>query len=599
MWLSFSETVVNPGDTVPFTLTLPGGIPANAPLVLTVAFDGRRGPSDTTTVPAAYPVNPTTGEATEYGDVFVPAGSADGTITLTVSLPQEQDSVSASFQVLDTQSPTVTANMTYGSLPAWIPMTWSLPALFVGSTDTLSITASDNGGLAWVGFSIGAPANVRDSVSGQYSPSGILNVTVTPPAAWLSATPAITAFAYDRDGHYTEDSLGKTTVAQHLTRPIRTATIDTATRRAVEDTKRQVVYFAVGDQAAIQVLSLSTMTYNAPIPLPATPVDVDVRPGGDSLVVALAHTADLAFVNLLTSPATVSVVHLNSLNGPGGDTTNLTDTVMSVRQASDGRVIVGAEGGSGPPSSNTPFRGALAQFNPATGTDSLVYVDYYVTRYALVRTGSGTKVLVANVNGGQFILYDAGAHAYNGPMGSFPTWIPYATADSDGSYYGIYDGLYSGTLGSLGPSDIGNRIVGPKPALLSASGTQFYVTTQFPYYVRFAQEPTALNGSTAGVLGVPVDIVDVPEQITAFVPLADTTSLLALGTDEAMVFDLTQSSPSGSHVVMQPRGHGMAAKRRNVATRTLAGSSATPSRPVFTMRVRLGQMNHTFSLPPN
>jgi hypothetical protein len=477
-------------------------------------------------------------------------------------------------------------------------MTWSLPALFVGSTDTLSITASDNGGLAWVGFSIGAPVNTRDSVSGEYSPSGVLNVPVTPSAAWLGSTPAITAFAYDRDGRYTEDSLGKTTVAQHLTRPVRTAALDTATRRGVEDTKRKVVYFAVGDQAAVQVLSLSTMTYSAPIPLPAVPVDVDVRPGGDSLVVGIAHTADLAFVNLLTSPATVSVVHLNSFNGPGGDTTNLIDTVTSVRQASDGRVIVGAEGNTGPPTSNTPFRGALGQFNPATGTDSLVYVDYYVTRYALVRAGNGTKVLATNVNGVQFMQYDAVAHAYIGPIGNFPTWIPYATADSDGSYYGIYDGLYTGTMGSLGSSDIGNQIVGPKPALLSASGTQFYVTTQFPYYVRFAEEPTALNGSTSAVLGAPVDIVDVPEQITAFVPLADTTSLLALGANEAMLFDLTQSSPSSaSHAIAQPRGARPVATRRNATTLTLTRSSAVPAPPfALSLRVRLGRLSHVFML---
>ena len=287
---------------------MPGGLPGNADLVVTLAFDGQRSAPDTVQIPPAYQ-QPTTAQVTLDGYLAVPLGNPDGTLTLIASLPQVHDSASASLTIRDTLPPSV-AGLTFGSFPALIPMANNLPALFGGLTDTLSVSASAAGGLAWVGYAMGPPANVRDSASAQGAASGVLNVPMAIPTAWAGSTVAVTVFAYDQDGHFTQDSLGLTFVGSHLTRPVRTVAIDTATRRAVYDTKRNVVYFAVGDRPVIQVLSLSSMTYGTPIQLPTPAADLDIRPGGDSLVVALANRADLAFANLLTSPATVSVVPL-------------------------------------------------------------------------------------------------------------------------------------------------------------------------------------------------------------------------------------------------------------------------------------------------
>ena len=582
--VSFADSTVNPGDSVLFTIAVPGGLPANADLVLTLGFDGRRSAPDTVHIPPE-PGLSTTGQVTLQGYLTVPLGNPDGTLTLIATLPQVQDSASASLTIRNTLPPGLIAGMTWGSFPVFIPMSNGLPALFGGLTDTLSIQASAAGGLAWVGYAMGPPANVRDSVSAQGAASGVLNVPVAIPSAWAGSTIAVTVFAYDQDGHFTQDSLGLTSVGLHLTRPVRTVAVDTATRRAVYDTKRNVVYFAVGDQAAIQVLSLSSMTYGTPIPLPTPAADLDIRPGGDSLVVALANRADLAFANVLTSPATVSVVHLTAFDAPGGDTTNAIDTVLSVRQASDGRVLMAFLEG---PANTATF--GVAEFNPSTAADSVLISTLTYGPSALVRSGNGAAVLMTNVGPSDpYLLYNARTQAFTGPFGNNDHLLETASADSDGSAYAFGLQLYSGALALLGTSAADGQIVASTPTQLSASGTQFYVSgTQFykpgipPYYMRFVQEPVRFNGAASGGLGLPLEVVDIPQSITQFVALPDTTRLFALGQNTAMLFDLTQSSPSSSPSAV-------AKIRHRPSSLPLIPA---PSR--LSVRIRMGRHQHTF-----
>jgi hypothetical protein len=577
---TFSVTQANPGQTVGFTVTLPGGIPAGSPLVLQLAFDGVAGKPDTLIVPASY------GDAT--GTIDLEPGFPDGTLVLTAALPLQHLSSSASLGVQDTEPPVVAANLWSYGVPFTVSMTAAAPMLVTGVTDTLTISATDNGGLAWIGYSIGAPANIRDSIALSDSVNAHLNIAVPIPAAWVGGTPAVTVFAYDRDAHLTTQALGQVAVASHLIRPVRLATLDTSVRRAVYDTKRNVVYIAVGDQPAIQVLSPSSMTYGPPLPLPRAAIDLDLRPGGDSLVVTLTHSADLAFLNLTTF-APASVVHLNSLNAVAGDTTNLTDTVVSVRVASDGRVLATMAGNY----SGYSLSG-LVQFVPATGTDSIVIpVDYAANDVvpSLGRSGNGaTVIMTAAYESGGLLEYDARSHTYAAPTGGVIS-DGEASADSDGSYYAFGDRIINSALTAIGTSDIAANLPGVYnvASVLSASGTQFYVSPPtFPYYLRFL-EPTAVNGTTSWIIGQPIDLVDTPEPVREFVQLADTTSLLALGADKAMLFDLTQSSPAPARVVKAPRG---AAARRQTVQKPALRSTAT------IMRLHLGPTSATVTVFP-
>ncbi|HWZ60800.1 MAG TPA: hypothetical protein VNW46_17580 [Gemmatimonadaceae bacterium] len=564
--IAFREAHANPGDVVGFTVTLPGQIPPDAPLVLTPAFDGQRGKPDTTLVRANYGMSPPEG-TTLTGTVSLADGFPDGTLTLTISLPDQHDSSVATLIVRDTIPPIVRGVMVEeGGLPFTVQMTTLVPMLVPGPTDTLAVYATDNQDVAWIGYAIGSPANIRDSVAAQGL--GVpLNVGVPIPAAWVGGTPTITVFARDRDGNYTEQVLGTTAVAAHVTRPVRTAPIDTGVRRAVYDAKRHVVYLAAGDQPAIQVLSLASMTFGTPLPLPVPAVDLDLRPGGDSLVVALANSADLAVVNLAAAPGSPPVVHLNSLNGPGGDTTHVIGYISSVRVGSDGRALVSAG------------NNYVAQFDPATKTDTLEIQWQGPT--ALVRSGNGAKVLI--VGALQYFTYDARAHSYTGVVSMTAAPAGPLSADSDGSYYAFSNQVFDASLNFLGWAPFPTVSVKP-PSVMSASVTQLFVATPDPYYMRF-QEPTQLNAGS-GLVGVPLDVVDTPEPIWQFVQLADTTSLLAFGADKAMLFDLTQSSPAPSRAVRPPR---VAARRAHPPAQALPST--------LILHFHLGHQDHAFTLP--
>jgi hypothetical protein len=562
--VAFSGAQANPGDGVAFTVTLPTGVAAGSLLLIQLSFDGQGGPVDTVTVPPNY--------GALQGSINVPDGFPDGTLMLMASLPAYSEQASASLQIQDTQPPTLQdAGMNSTGVPFPVDMTPGAPMLLVGGTDTVFMYASDNGGLAWLGFSLSGPANIRDSVA----VSGLTDSLVVPiqiPSSWLGGTPDFVVFGRDRDNNVTVQDLGMAAVAAHISRPVRTLPLDTSVRSGVYDSKRNVVYLAVGDQPMIQVLSLASMTYAAPLAIPTPAADLDVRPGGDSLVVALAKTGDLAIINLISgSPATV--VHLSSLNGPQGDTGNVVDSVQGVRVAGDGRIIVVGVGTQVP--SDAPTSG-LVQFDPSTGRDSALSLGIQ-GKIDLTRTGDGSKVLIVNWLPA---VYDARAHAYStsssgigAPWGGGGAggYARLSSADQTGSYFAVADQIFDSTFSDLGIADLADADANFPPSLIAADGAQFYVSATysigdnaFPYYIRF-KVPFALNPRLSTMIGVPLDVVDTPEPIQRFVAITDTTSLLAFGADKAMLFDLTQSSPSTMSRVRLARSARRRPHRRSAA----------------------------------
>jgi hypothetical protein len=561
---AFAVSQTNPGTTVAFTVTLPGGVPPGSPLVLMFAFDGQAGVPDTLIVPAEY------GQV--QGTVAIPAGFPDGTLTLTATLPQQHLSATSTLRVLDTQTPVVQGAVTTTGLPFVVNMTEYLPMLITGTTDTISVYATDNGGVTWVGYAIGPPANIRDSVAAD-STAALLTVPITIPSAWLGSTPSVTLFARNREGNLGQLQWGETAVAAHITRPVQTVALDTSVSRAVYDTKRHVVYLAVRDQSAIQVLSVASMTFGTPLPLPAPAVDLDLRPGGDSLVVALPETAALGVINLNAPVGPPSVVHLDSINDPTSDSEAVIRNVQGVRVASDGRILVSVA---------NSYLTALVQLTPATMTDSVV--AWQEVQNTLLRSGNGAKVMYFGTYGG--LLYDARAPGYTTLPGNGNTYGGESSADSDLSYFGFGYQVYTATSTDLGEVDPSSGDYVPA-SVISASGTQFYAGIALPYYVRL-QEPIQLNGAI-GVVGVPLDVVDTPEPITQFVQLADTTSLLALGADKAMLFNLTQSSPGPLHAVPAPRG---------IARRTFPKRTPVSTSTALVVNLHLGRVSGAFTAFP-
>ena len=192
------------------------------------------------------------------------------------------------------------------------------PVLTLLSGDTLRIivNATDNYRLAWIGYRLGPPAAVQESVA-VAAPTGSHAWTQIVQAGWLG-TSSVTLFARDSVGHQGQLGLGPATVVAGIRRPTRTAPLDGAVRDVVYSATRDALYLSQPSLDRVAVLTLGAFTFGTPIALFSQPRGLDLSVSGDSLVVALRASPYLAIVNLTSG--TVDTVRLgidNFLNrGP-------------------------------------------------------------------------------------------------------------------------------------------------------------------------------------------------------------------------------------------------------------------------------------------
>lgn len=190
--------------------------------------------------------------------------------------------------------------------PATLP---SAPSYRPGDVAQLRLDVSDNTGLAWVGYRIGDPVNVADSVAVEgtkYTATRTLSLS----AASLGVSP-VTFFASDKFGNRDSVIAPSLSVYQVVARP--TAGVDLPGGNiadAVVDAKRGVVYLAQPDSDRILVLSTTTMTFSAPIATPGYPTGLDLTASGDSLVIALRRTTTLGIVDLTRAQPTLETIPL-------------------------------------------------------------------------------------------------------------------------------------------------------------------------------------------------------------------------------------------------------------------------------------------------
>jgi hypothetical protein len=162
MTVTFARQHVSQGDTLVWTVTLPGPASAVVGDQLVLAFSGAAIGADTVSIaPDVYGYN--------FG-LIVPASIPDGTLMLTVTVPAVGQTAQATVQVDDKTPPMFdsagmrdVAMPNYNNLTDQVTTTGDL-LIGAGLPDTLRIWASDNHALAWVGFALGAPVNIRDSV---------------------------------------------------------------------------------------------------------------------------------------------------------------------------------------------------------------------------------------------------------------------------------------------------------------------------------------------------------------------------------------------------------------------------------------------------
>jgi hypothetical protein len=225
-------------------------------------------------------------------------------------------------------------------------------------TFRLTVMAEDDRKLLWVGYRLGAPVSVQDSVrvvatSGQ----GSFTLPVAIPSTWLGDTP-LTLFARDAFDRVTEQPGGVLRVHDLVRRPLRIVKLGTRAVGVEYDARRNLIYLLEPEAGQVAVLRLSDFTFGTAFPIPTDypatiGMGMDLSPSGDSLLVAI------------TTPPAVHVVNL--VSGSSSDVT-ITDAGNDAPILGDVKVAAGRAFVYGEHSTAGYVTGRLWELDLATHT---------------------------------------------------------------------------------------------------------------------------------------------------------------------------------------------------------------------------------------
>ena len=525
--LTLDKQEASSGDSVGFSITFAFVDAPGDPVYLHNAFDTKPAMWDTLTVPPS--------QQTLTGVFVVPPDLPAGTLTVTVYMPNRHDSASAALRItphpptrslaIVVKSPSTPAVFTTSPFNRVLDM-------IAGTVDTVVITAKDDAGVAWVGWALGPPANLRDSVPASGS-SVVTSFPLTVPGGSDMSPGWLEVFSRSRDGTVIDTNFTVGGIAEYVDRPVRSVPLTSLVRDLVYDAKRGVVYLAEQGQSSVSVVSLATMTYGASVLLPGAPSGLDLVPSGDSLVVAIANTDDLVIVDLTGATHSTSTLHLDAL---------APYTLVFPRVAMDGRVllVLGAHGG------------AVGDYDLATGKAQLY--DTTADGSAPVRSGDGSIVVMRDVGGCGLAEYDATTKAFSFYIETCgEQFLGQVAASQNGARLNIGVELFNGGLASLGSAQVPDAPLTlglTDGAAISPSGNDFFVVapslcdgvacaqTAHGFYFRFALSADPAPSMTLK------EIVNAPETPAQLLPIPGDQALLAVGPTQLMLFDLTQSSPA-------------------------------------------------------
>jgi len=323
----------------------------------------------------------------------------------------------------------------------------------VGDTITGQIWARSDLGLAWVGYRIGSPVVVQDSIM---ATGDSVDMTVTAVLPTEEGTYPVEVFARNSQG-----KLGYRAAPSLEVTTWPAGTFQSAAWPAIAgsgspvyvpldvayDPNRDALYLLGSDGVA--VLPLGTMAFDPLIPPPAetVPLALDLTAGGDSLLVLLKGPSDSALLGVvdLTAPgAGMSAVPVlaDPQLGHGAD----------LAVAANGKVYVAFHGAVAPAAA-----GGLVEFDLVTRTaiergavrDSGVAFG----QISVLASGDRSRVFVRWIPSYPGLMdlgevYDVAADTF-GSVRSFPfrAGVGYlATVDQSGGRFFVLGELYDGSL---------------------------------------------------------------------------------------------------------------------------------------------------------
>ena len=189
------------------------------------------------------------------------------------------------------------------------------PTLVAGDTLHVAVNATDNFRVAWLGYRLGPPASMRDSVAASTA-SASHPFSAIAQSNWLGSS-AVTLFARDSLGNLAETSLPAATVVKGIRRPTHVFPLDASVYDMAYGVSRNALYLSQPDPDRVLVFSVGTLAFAPPIQLFSRPQGLDLTVGGDSLVVALRTSPYLAIVNLVSGHTDTVRLNMTSLLNPG------------------------------------------------------------------------------------------------------------------------------------------------------------------------------------------------------------------------------------------------------------------------------------------
>jgi len=226
---------------------------------------------------------------------------------------------------------------------------------------------------------------------------------------------------------------GDVRVLPTATPPTVQATVPGTVRAAVIDRSRGVLYLLQPDQSHVRVLEMGALATLETIATPVAGLDLDLTPGGDSLILTLPGIRALGIVDLRAATRVVTVVPLTSLD------TTVDQTPAFVRTLANGRAFVRLGGGN-------PDGWTLLELDLATGTESTrtdAGAAGNVSAAEMERSHDHTAVVLA-MPGAQLQRYGMAQDAF-GTIRGAAVGGP-LSVDLDGQRVGISRYVYDGSL---------------------------------------------------------------------------------------------------------------------------------------------------------
>jgi hypothetical protein len=361
----------------------------------------------------------------------------------------------------------------------------SMAAYRPGDQLQIQLDASDNVSLALVGYRIGAPANLADSIAVD-GPSYKTTRTLSVAQSWLGVSP-VTFFAVDKSGHRTEVTAPAMSVYPVVVRTPRGVDLPGGNIvDAVFDAKRGVAYLAQPDSNRILVLGTASMSLGSAIAAPGYPTGLDLTASGDSLVIALRRSSALGIVDLTQSSPVLDSIHLSLPTAfPGSH-----DGPYKLRISSTNRVFVvlTIDGSGWDPLQEYD----LTARRQTTRSDGAFLNGVVESDAVVAASGDRSHLVLLQGNGccpNYATMYSSAADNFSAWGGTTSTYGASISVDNTGQHVLIASSLFDANLSLVRDYDpphynlAHDYVNGTTPTVISAAGDVAYMSIGTAYFV--------------------------------------------------------------------------------------------------------------------